>query len=129
LHVWRQGSTKQIDVKVAELADDGSAAEIPSKLRTPDRLGLQLRNPSTDELRRPGIRGGVVIEGVQGAAARAGLQVGDLILAVNHTPVTAVKQFQRLLDSAHGVIALLIQRDGERSYVAVRLRDSEVGAR
>jgi serine protease Do len=60
---------------------------------------------------------------VQGAAARAGIQPGDVVIAVNGEQVESVKQFRTLLDKASNErpLALLIQRGDARIYVPVAM--------
>jgi serine protease Do len=43
------------------------------------------------------LRGGVRVEAVDGAAARAGLREGDVILSLDNTEITDVKQFLAML--------------------------------
>ena len=56
-----------------------------------------------------------------GAAARAGIQPGDVILSVNDTPVKSVQQLQALLSKAGKRIAILVQREDAKVYVPVEL--------
>ena len=64
-----------------------------------------------------------MVERASGAAERAGLARGDLILSVNGAPVSAALEFQRLVERAGGgaTVALLVQREGTRQFVALRL--------
>ena len=43
------------------------------------------------------IKGGVQVKVAEGAAAKAGLQEGDIVLALNDTDVTGAKQFAELV--------------------------------
>jgi len=60
------------------------------------------------------------------AAARAGLQPGDIILEVNRDKVTSVREFQNILKKTESgeEIILLIRRedDGEKIDFIVTLR-------
>jgi serine protease Do len=49
------------------------------------------------------------------------VQPGDLLLAINGTPITSPQQARRLVAQAGKSVALLLQRDGERIFVPVRL--------
>ena len=62
-----------------------------------------------------------MIEGVSGASARAGLQVGDLLLAIDGQPVTSADQAGELVAKSDKAAALLVQRGGTKLYVALRL--------
>jgi serine protease Do len=56
-----------------------------------------------------------------GAAESAGIQAGDVILAVNGQPVTSVQQLKTMVAHAGDSIALLIQRDDAQIFVPVDL--------
>lgn len=67
------------------------------------------------------IKGGVQVKIAEGAAAKAGLQEGDIVLALNDTDVTGAKQFGELvakLDKARAV-GLLVRRGEQTQWVAV----------
>ncbi|HRO53986.1 MAG TPA: PDZ domain-containing protein, partial [Alicycliphilus sp.] len=58
---------------------------------------------------------------VRGPAAMAGVQGGDVLLAVNGTPVKDVEQVRAAMAHAGKSVALLIERDGDKIFVPVRL--------
>jgi Do/DeqQ family serine protease len=89
---------------------------------SPNRLGLVARPLSDDERRANALPGGLVVDGVFGAAANAGIHPGDIVLSVNGTPVTSREQLATLTAKAGKEIALLILRDNARSFVSVDLR-------
>ena len=91
------------------------------KAASQGRLGLALRPLQPQEKREAGVDGGLVIEDVAGASARAGVQPGDLLVAVNGTPVTSIDQVRAAVAKAQKSVALLIQRDGDRIFVPVKL--------
>jgi len=62
-----------------------------------------------------------VVERAGGAAARAGVEPGDVLLAVNGKPVQSVDEVQRVLQGKPKSVALLVQREGERIFVPVNL--------
>ena len=68
-----------------------------------------------------GVHGGVLVEGVSGPAARAGLEPGDVVLSLNGTPVVSVEQLRGLLDKAGKQVAVLVQRGQARIFVPVAL--------
>ena len=63
----------------------------------------------------------MVVEGVSGPAARAGIQPGDVVLSVSGTPVTGVEQLRSLLAKAGKQVAILVQRGEVRIFVPVAL--------
>jgi serine protease Do len=127
LDVWHQGTR----VKRRALLDDANkrvvepgadASSSASSIQEPTgRLGLSLRLLQPDEKRESGIKAGLVVEGVSGASARAGLQVGDLLLAIDGRPVTSAQQTTALVATSDKAAALLVQRGGTKLHVAVRL--------
>lgn len=122
LQLWRQRAPKEIELTVGELAADVPRVAPKAKHRKTEDLGLELRALTTREQQQLGVRGGVVIESAEGLAARAGLEPGDVILAVNETPVASPKQFKALIEKAVNTVALLVLRDGDQIYVPLRLR-------
>ncbi|HRG71669.1 MAG TPA: PDZ domain-containing protein, partial [Thauera aminoaromatica] len=86
-----------------------------------EQFGLSARALTAEETARLQLRGGVVVEGADGAAARAGLQRGDVILAINNQPVASVADLRAQLERAGKRFALLIQRGEARIFVPVRL--------
>ena len=49
------------------------------------------------------------------------MQPGDLLLAINGTPVASVEKARGLVARAGKSLALLLQRGGERIFVPVRM--------
>src|SRR5438552_266147 len=85
------------------------------------KLGLAVRPLTQEERKQIEADGGLLVEGSEGPAARAGVQAGDVILAFNNQPVKSVDQLRRLVDRSRGSVALLIQREGNKIYVPIRL--------
>ncbi len=65
--------------------------------------------------------GGLVVENSTGRAAEAGIQQGDVVLAVDGTPVQSVEQLRKLVHEHDSQVALLIQRGDSRIFVPVGL--------
>ncbi|MGH8141454.1 MAG: PDZ domain-containing protein, partial [Steroidobacteraceae bacterium] len=104
----------------------GSAGQLASNAQaTPAsdqvHLGLTLRPLTPDERDQIGVTHGLVVESAQGHAAAAGIQQGDVVLAVNGPAVKSVPQLRQLLHTHDQQIALLIQRGNQRIYVPVAL--------
>ena len=51
----------------------------------------------------------------------AGVQGGDVLLAINGMPVKGVEQVRAAMAHAGKSVALLIERDGDKIFVPVRL--------
>ena len=120
LQVWRKGGSREIDVKVGSQKAD-KVANAEGKEAGQGLLGLALRPLTPDERRQLGDQNGLLVENVSGAAARAGIRPGDLVLSVNGEPVVNVEQLRGLVAKASKRVALLIQRDDAKLFVPIEL--------
>ncbi len=116
----REGQSKELSMVLAETPGDQLVAAAAAPESAPPKLGVMVRALTPEEQQRMGQESGVVVEQVAGAAARAGIAKGDIILAINNKPVTNANDLKRLVDSAGERAAILIERDGARRYVAVK---------
>ncbi len=126
LDVWRDGRAVTLDAQLGDAADPGAktarAPSSPSSSAEQGRLGLALRPLAPQERRQAGVaEGGLLVEDAQGPAAIAGVQPGDVLIAVNGATVRSVDQLREVLDRSPRSLALLIQRDGDQIFVPVRL--------
>jgi serine protease Do len=119
LEISRDGAHKQIEVKVGEL-ESTQVASADTTSPEQGRLGVEVRPLNSDEQQQAGTQG-LLIENASGPAARAGIQAGDLLLAVNGTPVASVAQLRALVAKSGKTLALLIQRDDGKIFVPVQL--------
>jgi serine protease Do len=123
LEVWRKGAAQELEarlgsaddkpLKTADASDAGTASQ--------GRLGLALRPLAPQERRLAGIDGGLVVQEASGPAAIAGVEPGDVLLAVNGTPIQSVEQVRAAVAKSDKSVALLIQRGEDRIFVPVRL--------
>ncbi len=122
LTVWRDKSEKTMRIKIAELEDEPTVASNDSP---PDadtgKLGLAVRPLTGNEQKQLHTAGRLVVEDSDGPAAIAGVERGDVILAVNGAPVGSVGEFRKAVDSSGATVALLIQRDNAQIFVPVRV--------
>ena len=125
LSLWRQQAALDLTVTLGRAGGPASVqlAGDPGTDEGVDsaRLGLALRPLSRDERVQARIDQGLLVQGVQGAAARAGLTQGDVVLAINGQPVGRVDELRRVLSTQPRSVALLIWRSGERLFVPVPL--------
>ena len=119
LEISRNGATKEIEVKVGELKG-AKVASADSAGQDHGRLGLAVRPLNPEERQQAGTKG-LVVEQASGPAARAGIQPGDLLLAVNGTSIQSVEQLRALVAKSGKTMALLIQRDDGKIFVPVDL--------
>ena len=122
LKVWRQGTAREMVARLGEAAPEQAAANDEQQPVQPSaKFGLSVRPLSGEEKQQIGARGGLVVEDVAGPAAAAGIVPGDVILAVNNQPVNSIAELRRLLPSSKGSVAMLVQREGQRIYIPVRI--------
>ncbi|MEW5879843.1 MAG: DegQ family serine endoprotease [Pseudomonadota bacterium] len=127
--VWRKGTQRDLHVTVGELPADRPVArrgEPPQRGgASANALGLVVSDVPAERLKELRIRGAVQVDSVDGAAARAGLRAGDLIVAVNNVEVQNAKQFNDLvakLDPKRNV-ALLVRRGDQSTFVIIKPSD------
>ncbi len=121
LDVWRKGSEQQLQAQLGSANDKSTQVAANGPDASQGRIGLALRPLQPDELRQVGAPGGLLIEDVAGAAASAGVEQGDVLLAVNGTPVKSIEQVRAAVAKSDKSVALLIQRDGDKIFVPVKL--------
>jgi len=122
MEIWRDGKPMTITATLANANEKAGPAD--TELASVDKgakLGLVLRQLDPMEKRQTGIANGLVIEQVGGAAARADIQPGDVLLSVNGKAVSSVDQVRDLVGKANKSVALLIQRGNDRIFIPVRI--------
>ena len=119
--VWRKGEALDIKAKLGDANEKVAKADAKEGAADQGRLGLALRPLAPNEKSEAGVASGLLVEGVQGPAALAGVLPGDVLLAVNGAPVNDVAQVRSAVGHANKSLALLIQRDGDQIFVPVRL--------
>ncbi|KVE26202.1 serine peptidase [Burkholderia vietnamiensis] len=130
--VWRKGQARELPITIAETpAETTAKAEqrksAPQKPRQANSLGLTVSDIPAEQMKSLKLKNGVQIDGVDGPAARAGLQRGDIVLRVGDTDITSAKQFADVtaqLDSQKAV-AVLVRRGDNTQFVPVRPRPSQ----
>jgi serine protease Do len=119
--VWRNGKTNELTATVGEMQQQKSAKAEQGSPETGGKLGLAVRPLTPEERKESGIAQGVVVEQVGGPAARAGIRPGDLITAVNGTPVKSPDDLRRQVEKAKGSIALLVRRGDASIFVPIEI--------
>jgi serine protease Do len=120
LKVWRQGATRDMRVNVGEMPAEAVAAAPAAEVK-PGKLGVVVRPLSPEERKTRGIDAGVVVDQVDGPAAKAGIQRGDVILSFGNEKVENGEQLRKLVDKSKGSVAVLVKRDEATIYVPVRI--------
>jgi serine protease Do len=118
LQLWRDKSSHTLSVALGK-----ASSERAGTVATADHgsLGLAVRPLQRSEMREAGVDHGLLIEQASGPAREAGVQAGDVLLAVNGKPVHGVEQVRDLMRQQPKHVALLISRDGQQIFVPVNL--------
>jgi len=119
LGLWRKGHQRSVDVTIGEMQLEKVA--FAGKGGERSKLGVVVRPLGSDERSAAKVDGGLVVEDVNGAAERAGLQPGDIILSANGDPVKSVEALRAKVAKADKNVALLVQRDGNRLFIPVQV--------
>ena len=128
--VFRRGQTKDLTVVVGEVDQEvkaGTKRAQPAEGKAAQAsgakaLGLTVADlPEADraELR---VKGGVRVVAAEGAAARAGLREGDVILNVANTETASVRDLETVLSrlDKNRPVSLLVRRGEWSNYLLIR---------
>jgi serine protease Do len=127
MQLWRNKAARDVQVTVAELQDDRAAAQQKRGAKppaaTPGVFGMSLSELTEAQRKELKAEGGVLVNEVQGAAARAGIRRGDVILAVNNQDVKSVQGFSEMMGQVEKgrIVALLVRRGGNSLYIPFRV--------
>ncbi len=125
VQVFRRGNYRDFSVTVAEVEPERArktAQSEPKSKSSVETLGLVVADLNETQKRELKIKGGVRVESVDGAAARAGLREGDVILSVDNAEVMSSKQFEGIaskLDKAKSV-TVLVKRGEAATFVVIK---------
>jgi len=127
IEVFRRGASKELTVTVVELEADRPRAAAPER-NTPKLpaviglLGLAVSDLSEAQKSELKVKNGVRVDAVEGAAAKAGMREGDIVLSLDKTEITHVKQLEAAvgkLDKPKSV-TLLVKRGEWVNYIVLR---------
>jgi len=133
LTVFRRGGTRDLAVTVAEFEQEQVARARPIQ-PTPDEktkasspgaqsIGIVVSDLSATQKKEAKVKGGVRVETVSdGAAQRAGVREGDIIVAIGNTEISSVREFDAAvakLDKSKP-IPVLLRRGELASYLLLR---------
>ncbi len=126
VQVWRKGERKELQVTVGETPEERAAKRQQNRKpagETLGKIGLTVSELTADQRRELNVSGGVLVDSAEGAAARAGIRRGDVILAVGNTEVKSVEELNRLLGAGDKprTVALLVRRGEGSIYIPLRI--------
>jgi serine protease Do len=127
LQLFRRGQTRDVSVAVVEFEPDGARRVAQNAPAQPvpqpkSAIGLAVSDLTEAQKKELKLRGGVRVESVEGAAARAGLREGDVIVTLDNVEVTDAKQFNAQvakLDKARAV-GVMVRRGDLTNFLVIR---------
>jgi len=125
LTIWRKGAQRDLILTITEMESEKVSKKDDKKSKSDQAnnvLGLGVIDLSDAQKKEIKIDGGVLVDSAEGAALRAGVRAGDVILRVNNTDVRDVKQFNvavSKLDQKKTSV-LLVRRGESSQFVPVK---------
>lgn len=119
LSIIRNNKDMTLDVKVEE-APNESASSNASKTAAANKLGVTVR-PLNDEEKAKAETEGLLVTESTGAARKAGIREGDIIVNVNGVKIKKTDDLARVLEKNKNLHVLVQRRDG-RIFIPVRLK-------
>ncbi|WP_244815570.1 DegQ family serine endoprotease [Caballeronia sp. Lep1P3] len=127
--IWRKGQSRELPITIAEMQPDKVAKteqrrSPQPKERASNSLGLAVSDIPADQKKALKLTSGVLVDAVEGPAARAGFQKGDIIMRIGDTDITSAKQFESVAQSldASKMVAVLVRRGDNTQFVPLRPR-------
>jgi serine protease Do len=130
LAVYRNGKPQNVSVTVGEFEPERptrvakASDEAPPASAPKTSIGASVVDLTDVQRKELKLRQGVRVESVDGAAARAGLREGDIVLSIDNQEVGDAKQFNAAVAKADKGknIAMLVRRGEQSNFVLVRPR-------
>jgi serine protease Do len=126
LSVFRRGAYKDLMVTIAEIEADKPARkanepeEKPKTSSAGQALGMSVSDLTEAQKKELKLKGGVRVDAVADAAARAGLREGDVLVAIANIEVNTVKDFEAAVAKLDKSKPISVQfRRGEWAQYAV----------
>ena len=124
VEVWRDGESKLVNVKVDEFPEETQRVanrDVEEPAAKPDKLGLSVRPLGADERKSAETEGYLLVEDVDGPAAKAGVRPGDVILGVNGKAVKSMADLRNATASGSKTVAILLEREGNQMFLPIRI--------
>jgi serine protease Do len=128
LTVFRRGAYKELTVTIAEVEADKALKKPVEKDVKPKAasagqvIGLTVSELTEAQKKELGLKGGVKVDSATDAAARAGLQEGDVIVQIGNVQVSSVKEFETVLSKLdkNKSINVLFRRGEWAQFAVIR---------
>jgi serine protease Do len=134
LTVFRRGGSRDLNITVAEFEQETASAtptrpgrqapeEKPKGSPAAQSIGIVVAELTPAQKKEAKVKGGVRVESVtEGAAQRAGVREGDIIVAIGNTEINSVREFDTVVArmDKNKAIPVLLRRGELASYLLIR---------
>jgi serine protease Do len=130
LSAFRRGGSRDLSITVAEFEPErparrASAPSEESKSKASpaaQSLGLVVSDLTEAQRRELKIKGGVKVDAVSDAAARAGIREGDILVAIGNSEIGSVREFDAVVGKVDKSkpIPVLLRRGELATYLLIR---------
>lgn len=117
----REGKPVSLVIVVGEMPTDGKLNFKKPAASQNNALGANVRPLNDKEKKR--VSNGLFVESVYGAAAEAGMRRGDIIISAGGKKIRTEKDLNEVASKAKGSLAVLVDRNGSREFIPVKLSD------
>ena len=117
----REGKPVNLVIVVGEMPTDGKLNFKKPAASQNNALGSIFRRLYDNEKKR--VSNGLFVESVYGAAAEAGMRRGDIIISAGGKKIRTEKDLNEVVSKAKGSLAVLVDRNGSREFIPVKLSD------
>ena len=123
VEVWRNNKAQLLTVRPEEMQDGVKQVALRERGDggVAGKLGLSIRELTPAERASAGVEGALLVQDAEGAAARAGVRPGDIIIGVGSKRISSIKELQELTKKSSKAVALLVQRRDDQLFIAVPL--------
>jgi len=128
MSVFRRGGSKDLAVTIAEFEPEKPIRRTAEKEEKPkgspaaQSVGLSVSELTDAQKKELKLKGGVKVDAVTDAAARAGIREGDIIVAIGNTEIGSVKEFDAVVAKVDKSkpIPVLLRRGELATYLLIR---------
>jgi serine protease Do len=128
VNVFRRGGSKDLAITIAEFEPEKPVRRTAEKEEKPkaspaaQSVGLSVSDLPDAQKKELKIKGGVKVDAVTEASARAGIREGDIIVAIGNTEIVSVKDFDSVIAKVDKTkpIPVLLRRGELATYLLIR---------
>ena len=126
VRIIRDGKQKRLKVKIAELPSEEKLALNDNKPKEAksNRLNIEVVTLTAEQRKSANVDNGLLVQSVEeGAAERAGIRPGDILLKINGQKISSTKQFLNIVKKLpeDKWIRVLIQRGNSPQFLPLKI--------